>query len=88
MAINVGSFVGPMIAPLLSGGTSDGVPNLLGYDKRSCGGNAVTIDVCNKIISSMHIFLLGFSETVTIKVFIPIIGQVDSDNGSICKNAV
>ena len=45
MAINIGSFVGPMIAPLLSGGTSDGVPNLLGYDKRSCGGNAVTIDV-------------------------------------------
>ena len=46
MAINIGSFVGPMIAPLLSGGTSDGVPNLLGYDKRSCGGNAVNIDIC------------------------------------------
>ena len=46
MAINIGSFVGPMIAPLLSGGTSDGVPNLLGYDKRSCGGNAVNIAGC------------------------------------------
>jgi len=46
MAINVGSFVGPLAGPLLSGGTQDGLDNLLGYQKFQCTGNATIIPAC------------------------------------------
>ncbi|QDZ24170.1 PTR2 family proton/oligopeptide symporter [Chloropicon primus] len=47
LAINIGSFVGPVVAPLLSGGTEAGLPNLLpGYEKFQCSGNATLIPAC------------------------------------------
>lgn len=46
MAINVGSFLGPFVMPVLTGSAPDGLDNLLGYEKFQCTGNATIIPEC------------------------------------------
>ena len=46
LSTNIGAFIGSFVGPYISGGTPDGLDNLLGYTKSQCAGNATIIDVC------------------------------------------
>mmetsp|Transcript_10610 Transcript_10610/g.36677 ORF Transcript_10610/g.36677 Transcript_10610/m.36677 type:complete len:669 (-) Transcript_10610:64-2070(-) len=47
LSINIGSFIGPLAAPLLSGGTPAGLDNIIGQ-KYQCSTNATLVPTCDE----------------------------------------